>query len=260
MSTTRRALLALCVLFVLAAASFGCHGKAGSTGTGADPSAPSGALPVVTDESTGLLFMWLDEKGEVHTGEKVADVPLVGRDQVRVMDPEHDDGSDPDRIFIVDLRTVGADGKYPTRPMKRADYDALAEGLRKKTGQTLGSVAPPRDPGGERGDPTQQPSTGSGGGTSPSTVNPSGAVRPAVIVYGASWCGACHQAMAYMKKKGIAFVEKDVEKDPGAEREMRSKLARAGMNTGSIPIIDVRGKILVGFSQESLDKALGAAL
>jgi len=62
-----------------------------------------------------------------------------------------------------------------------------------------------------------------------------------MIVYGASWCGACHEAMAYMKKKGIPFVEKDIEKDPGAEREMRSKLAHAGMNTGSIPILDVRG-------------------
>jgi glutaredoxin len=91
-------------------------------------------------------------------------------------------------------------------------------------------------------------------------VDPVGAVRPAVIVYGASWCGACHQAMAYMKKKGIAFVEKDIEKDTGAEREMRSKLARAGINTGSIPILDVHGKIIVGFSEEALDKALGAAL
>jgi glutaredoxin len=226
----------------------GCHkGKAGASDAGG-----AVALPVVTDSTTGFLFTWLDEKGEFHTGDKVSDVPMVGRDQVRVMDPEHDDGSDPDRIFIVDLRTAAADGTYPTRSMRRADYDALAEGLRQKTGPTLGSVHPPPEH-------PQGGAAPSDGGL-PSAVDPTGAVRPAVIVYGASWCGACHEAMAYMKKKGIPFVEKDIEKDPGAEKEMRSKLARAGMNTGSIPILDVRGKILVGFSQGALDRALGATL
>jgi len=234
----------------------GCHRK--QAGAASDAAGPT-TLPVVTDTSAGLLFTWLDEKGEFHTGEKVSDVPMVGRDQVRVMDPEHDDGSDPDHIFIVDLRTANADGTFPTRAMKRADYDSLAEGLRVKTGPTLDSVHPPAD---------RAPAPGGGGGGNvatadaggPSAVDPSGAVRPAVIVYGASWCGACHEAMAYMKKKGIAFVEKDIEKDAGAEREMRSKLAHAGINTGSIPILDVRGKILVGFSQRALDQALGAAL
>jgi glutaredoxin len=240
-----RTWLVLLLAFMLALA--GCQKK-----KAAPASDPVATMPTVTDDSTGLLFTWLDEKGEFHTGEKVSDVPMVGRDQVRVLDPEHDDGSDPDRIFIVDLRTAGADGKYPTRAMKRVDYDALAEGLRKKTGPTLGSVKGPGEP--------QSGAPGDAGGGRPSSVDPSGAVKPAVIVYGASWCGACHEAMAYMKKKGIPFIEKDIEKDTGAEREMRSKLARAGINTGSIPILDVRGKILVGFSQQALDEALGATL
>jgi glutaredoxin len=215
---------------------------------------PAAALPVVTDDSTGLIFTWLDEKGEFHTGEKVADVPLVGRDQVRVMDPEHEDGADPDRIFVVDLRTAGEGGKYPTRVMKRADYDALAEGLRKKAGPTLASVQPREPPQGANPGASAPP------GASAGVLDPSGVPRPAVIVYGASWCGACHEAMAYMKKKGIAFVDKDIEKDEGAAREMQSKLARAGIKTGSIPILDVRGKILVGFSKPALDQALGAAM
>jgi glutaredoxin len=226
--------------------SVACHKKGG--GSSADAAA---VLPVVTDESVGMLFTWLDDKGEFHSGEKVADVPMVGRDQVRVLDPEHDDGSDPDRIFVVDLRSAGADGHYSVRSMKRADYDALAEGLRKKTGPTLSHA---RGPG-------EAPATqGADSGGAPGAVDSTGSVRPAVIVYGASWCGACHEAMAYMKKKGIPFIEKDIEKDPAAEREMRSKLARAGKNTGSIPILDVRGKIIVGFSQASLDAALGATL
>jgi glutaredoxin len=237
----------LTLLLAVVAILAGCHKKSAPT---AAPD-PAASMPVVTDESTGLLLEWLDEKGEFHTGEKVADVPMVGRDQVRVMDPAKDDGTDPDRIFVVDLRTAGKDGAYPVRAMKRVDYDALAEGLRRKTGPTLASAHPPEEHG---------PAAATDAGAKQATLDPSGAVKPAVIVYGASWCGACHQAMAYMKKKGIAFIDKDIEKDEGAEREMRSKLARAGINTGSIPILDVRGKIIVGFSEESLDKALGATL
>ena len=242
--------VALCAALLAHAPA--CHKKAAAATSAGSGQESSAALPVVTDDTTGLLFTWLDEKGEFHTGEKVADVPMVGRDQVRVLDPVHDDGSDPDRIFIVDLRAAGADGKYPARAMKRADYEALAEGLRKKVGPTLGSVQGPGE--------TAPAGATDAGSKTPSALDPNGAVRPAVIVYGASWCGACHQAMAYMKKKGIAFVEKDIEKDTGAEREMRSKLARAGINSGSIPILDVRGKILVGFSEQSLDQALGATL
>lgn len=77
-----------------------------------------------------------------------------------------------------------------------------------------------------------------------------------VIIYGASWCGPCHQAQAYLKKRGVPFVEKDIEDDPGAAAEMQKKLQRAGIRGGSIPVIDVKGKILVGFSPGAVDAAL----
>jgi hypothetical protein len=48
-----------------------------------------------------------------------------------------------------------------------------------------------------------------------------------------------------------------VETTPGAAAEMREKLARAGRHGGSIPVIDVRGQILVGFSAAAIDVALG---
>jgi glutaredoxin len=80
-----------------------------------------------------------------------------------------------------------------------------------------------------------------------------------VIVYGASWCGACHEAVAYMKKRHIPVVEKDIEADEGAAKEMQKKLARAGVRGGSIPVIDVNGKILVGFEAHALESAVRAA-
>ena len=60
--------------------------------------------------------------------------------------------------------------------------------------------------------------------------------------------------------KGIPFVEKDVEKDPGAAREMQQKLAKNGLHAGSIPVIDVRGKVMVGFNPQEVDSALGQPL
>jgi len=81
-----------------------------------------------------------------------------------------------------------------------------------------------------------------------------------VIIYGASWCGPCHQAADYLRKKGVPYVLKDIEEDANAGREMRAKLNNAGMRAGSIPVIDVRGKLLVGFSAQAVDEALGQAL
>ena len=41
--------------------------------------------------------------------------------------------------------------------------------------------------------------------------------------------------------------------------EMQQKLAKAGRRGGSIPVIDVRGQILVGFSAAEIDRALSRA-
>ena len=81
-----------------------------------------------------------------------------------------------------------------------------------------------------------------------------------VIIYGAEWCSACHEAARYLRSKGIPYVEKDVEKDPDAAREMQQKLAKNRQREGSIPVIDVRGKVMVGFNPAEIDAALGQAL
>ncbi len=80
-----------------------------------------------------------------------------------------------------------------------------------------------------------------------------------MIIYGASWCHPCHEAQAYLKSKGVAVVMKDIEEDPGAAAEMRQKLERSGQRGGSIPVIDVKGQILVGYSSGALDRTLARA-
>lgn len=224
----------------------GCKRSAAATLT-ADP----GDVPIVVKpDSEGLLLTWIDDKGDFQVETRVADVPMIGRDSVRVVDPSKDEGTHADRVFVADLRQPGVDGTFPVRTMTRSDFEAIAVARREKTGPTLASAEPKQAP---------PPGTAPGAaGNDDSAQKPS--ARAAVVIYGAEWCGACHDAARYLRSKGVAFVEKDVEKDPGAAREMQQKLAHNGLHSGSIPVIDVRGHVMVGFNPHEVDEALGQAL
>jgi glutaredoxin len=208
---------------------------------------PVGQLPVVRDDSENLLLTWIDDKGDFHVETRVTDVPLTGKDTVRVVDSSKE-SAQGDRIAVVDLRQTRTDGTYPVRFMSRVDFEALAVARREKTGPTMASSAPAEPSGG--GSPAQPEESAA----------PTPAPRTAVVIYGAEWCGACHEAARYLRRKGIAYVEKDVEKDPTAAREMQAKLSKSGLRAGSIPVIDVRGKVMVGFNPGDIDAALGEAL
>jgi len=238
-STDRVATLgALVIAFALQA----CHRTAASAGRDA-----ASSLPVVRSDGGDVLLTWIDDKGDFHVETRVADVPLMGRDIVRVEAETGDSDSRPDEVFIVDLREPGSGGEYPVRTMARTQFEALAVARREKSGPTLATSSAPPAPQHDR-PPVAQDAP---------EKPPSSAV---VIIYGADWCSACHEAARYLRHKGIAYVEKDVEKDADAAHEMQAKLARTGLRAGSIPVIDVRGKVMVGFNPAEIDAALGAAL
>lgn len=243
----RQFLAVLAFAILLAALLTGCPKKnGGDAGAAGDD-----ATLVVKDGSEGLLLTWIDEKGDFHVEQKVTDVPLVGRDSVRVVDPNKDEGTHDGKIFVADLRTARPDGTYPVRAMTRADFDALALERRQKHGLTLASAF----------DAAAMPQTGPDlGNTSTAPVAPvDPSAQAPVIIYGASWCGACHEAARYLRTKNIPYVEKDIEKDGAAAREMQRKLAKNGLRGGSIPVIDVHGKVMVGFNAQEVDDALGKA-
>ena len=50
-----------------------------------------------------------------------------------------------------------------------------------------------------------------------------------------------------MTEKGIPFVEKDIDKDPGAKRELATKARKAGIQANGVPVFDIRGKMISGF-------------
>ena len=117
--------------------------RRGHAAPSADPAEPT---VVVRPESDGLLLTWIDDKGDFHVETRVADVPMMGRDAVRVVDPNRDESAHPDSVFVVDLRQSRADGSYPVRSMTRTDFEAMAVARREKTGPTLASAAPEAPP------------------------------------------------------------------------------------------------------------------
>jgi len=80
--------------------------------------------------------------------------------------------------------------------------------------------------------------------------------RADVILYGTSWCPVCAQARAYLQARRVAFTDLDVESDREAADEMAEKLAHLHARRSSVPVIDVRGKVMQGFSPTWLERVL----
>lgn len=234
---TQRAALATALLTVALAAIFattlaasGCSGQGASTqGAGGGAEASPGELVEppfpVRGDLEGLVLTWFDAEG-VHTAERRADVPEAARAEVRVdsltLAPEQ---RDPDSVFVADLRSPGEGGRYVVRRLPREAFEAR---IRAARAPVAGEAA---------------------GGTA-------ALASGEVIVFGASWCGACRQAEAFLRERGVPFVEHDIEEDPAARQDMIRRARAAGIQPDGIPIIDVRGRILQGFDAAALDRAL----
>lgn len=174
----------------------------------------------VRDDSTGLVFTYGDAEG-FHSVERIADVPEESRGAVRVEPLSGERSLAAERVWVADLRTRTRDGSYALRALDRDAFEQAAH-------------------------PRAAPA-------------PAAAAVPAtdeIVLYGTSWCGACRTARAYFRSRGIAFVDKDIERDPGAREEMMRKAQAQGVSTRGVPVIDVHGRMLPGFDPAAIDRIL----
>jgi glutaredoxin len=222
----------LLLTLALAAVTSGCAETDEATTPSADATLPPLAL---NDATPDLLLTWLDERGNTHTGASPLDVPEASKAQVRVVTKDAGHGN---LIYVADLTHKGEDGSYVVRTMPRHEWEDLIAKRREAFRQ---KHAPP---------PTPKASS-----SAPEAI----ADGISAVVYGASWCKPCHDATAYLKRRGVRVVEYDIEREPERATEMQRKLREAGKRGGTIPIIDVGGVILVGFSPGALDRALKQA-
>ncbi len=72
-----------------------------------------------------------------------------------------------------------------------------------------------------------------------------------VVVYTAAFCPYCEMLKEFLKEKNIKFEEIDVGKDAEAAKEMIRKSGQTG-----VPVIEIDGKIIVGFNLKEIKKAL----
>lgn len=75
-----------------------------------------------------------------------------------------------------------------------------------------------------------------------------------VIVYSTPSCPYCVMAKDYFTKHNITYRDVDVSTDHEAATEMIQKSGQMG-----VPVIDIDGKILVGFQPQVFQSLLGIA-
>lgn len=73
-----------------------------------------------------------------------------------------------------------------------------------------------------------------------------------VIVYMTDWCSYCNKAREYLRSIGANFIEHNIETDKSKKTEM---LKKSGGSRG-IPLIDVEGIIVRGFSPGAIQSAI----
>jgi len=73
-----------------------------------------------------------------------------------------------------------------------------------------------------------------------------------ITIYSTPTCAYCKMTKDYLASKNIPFTDIDVSRDTAKQQEMLAKSGQFG-----VPVIDVDGKIIVGFDKRKLDEYLG---
>lgn len=75
-----------------------------------------------------------------------------------------------------------------------------------------------------------------------------------ITIYSTKSCQYCKMAKAYFDSIGKEYVDRDVEGDEAAIKEMVEKSGQLG-----VPVIDIDGTIIVGFDRHHIEHVLGIA-
>ncbi|MEJ2265006.1 MAG: glutaredoxin domain-containing protein [Anaerolineales bacterium] len=75
---------------------------------------------------------------------------------------------------------------------------------------------------------------------------------PRVILFTTPSCSYCRKAKQYLRQRQVRFKDVDVSRDAAAARDMVRRSRQQG-----VPVIDIGGKIIVGFDRPKIDKLLG---
>jgi glutaredoxin len=219
------------------------------TAPDAAPSARGAPAVVEVLKGGRWLFTYVEPDGTFATTDKPESVPERTRSIARVFDP-----ADPTsktnaegRVYVTDVNQLLKAGKAPARPMSREAFETAA----------LAQLPPGESSplSAQHMEPAPIPALPGDGGAPALAPGQT----PVVTIYGTSWCGACRAARQYLTEKKVPFADKDIERDPAAAKELAEKAGKLGLPTDRVPIIDVRGRLLLGFDRARIEALLGEA-
>ncbi len=213
------------------------------------PPAPTAAVAqtaTITPDA-GWLFTYATPEGGFETTGDPAAIPAGARAVVRAVNPAvplDPAAARAGAIWVADLHAAPA-GPAVARPMAREVFETralaqLAPGASSALADAPSAARGPR------------PDGGAGAAPDPGTA----AAGAAVTLYGTSWCGACQSARKYFVEKGIPFLDKDIERDEAAAAELRDKATRLGVAADRVPVLDVKGRLLIGFDPARIERIL----
>ena len=186
---------------------------------------------VINEENTGLVYRYYHvDSGKFRTVSKISSIPKDARKLVAVYDMKSPVGAlAADEMIMTDLTAKGADGTYPFRIVKTLKAE---EGLNKPSAQPVGGLK---------------------------AAGPDGA-SAGVLIFATAGCPHCSTAREYFKAKKIPFKWIDLERDPKGRQLLQKlgaeqKLPPQYLN--SVPIIYVKGKLVIGFAKAEIEQLLG---
>lgn len=204
---------------------------------------PPAELQVLKDGR--FLFTYVEPTGTFATTDKPDIIPEPSRKMVRVIDPGQTKAKDATSVYTTNVNELLTSGKAAGRPLPREAFETAA------IAQLPPGASSPRS--GQGAGPPSQAHAGSP--DAGAFVSAPG--KPVVTIYGTSWCGACRAARQYFSERKIPFADKDIEQDSAAARELQEKGAKMGISTDRVPVLDVRGRLLLGFDRARVEALLG---
>ncbi|GAB4515875.1 MAG: glutaredoxin family protein [Anaerolineae bacterium] len=76
--------------------------------------------------------------------------------------------------------------------------------------------------------------------------------QPRVIVFTTPTCTYCNAVKRYLRQNKIKFKDVDISRDERAARDVVRRTGQMG-----VPVIDIDGKIVIGFDRPKIDRLLG---
>lgn len=77
-----------------------------------------------------------------------------------------------------------------------------------------------------------------------------------IKIYTTQTCTYCKMAKEFFKENNVNYTEVDLGADAVIREEMRAKMEAAGQGL-SVPIIEIEGKLILGFDKVTVSKELG---